>query len=287
MKKNTAIGDVSLALIVTIVFLICKSFNKGDESSKRFSTGWLIGSDASGKTGERLGASQTPSGDERESEINSGAGSLPENPEALVAWLYACDSGIRINQAVNDDGRYSAILQYGEGRFRYDEDPPWYEHQLKTQALALVLGKRPERHRTTYMIDSLVLGNTGGARELPGSIRISFPNTNASSGGFVFVRNDIPITKIGIIIPDVSIPPGMPVDAWEWRFEIRHYEGGGLKTEYFREDQNADAVVETLDESKVVLMRTGTPPYPEKAKVLWFAIANDGTMTLIPKDTPK
>jgi hypothetical protein len=106
-------------------------------------------------------------------------------------------------------------------------------------------------------------------------------------GGFIFDRNEETITRIGVIMPPVYLediyeaarqadPDNFPGKDQGGEVLISHGEFNKLtpaeQRKYIQEIE--------MNENYAVLMKTNKEPFPEKIRVAWFNIAEDGSLKL-------
>lgn len=155
------------------------------------------------------------------------------------------------------------------------EAPPYYRYQLQAVGYPLMLGDKHERRMFWIEVNSLVIGPNGA--NIKSCLLVRYPRWEgllSSSGGLVFDRDDIPITKIGVIVPKVIIPQGHDPEAIEYQVDIR------MSDPLNEVDPRTKAKEQFLGTNMRVLMATHPDKIPASAPVVWFKFEKDGTVSL-------
>lgn len=195
--------------------------------------------------------------------------------EEIERWLSNHSAGLVISQTTDPLGyEHKGTVTTAEGQvIDLGETPPLYRHQLRTSGYPVMLGERNER-RYCYIYVVNPLSKTY-------LLSVTYPRWAQdgiqTSGAFVFMRNENPVTRIGVIIPEVKVPKDLGPGAAE-RTEWQILIGGNYSSEV---DVRTAAKPQPLGSDVVVLMPTDPAKIPESSLVVWFKFKKDGTVALL------
>ena len=205
-----------------------------------------------------------------------------ENENHEAKWLAQHDAGIVVVQSIEG----SSTIIYNDHSINFDEDPPLYCHQLKTTQKPILLATTDDRHHYARAIETVAV--IDGKIVLHQELAIITPRY-AKTGGFVFRRNENPIVHIGVIIPEVTIPPGLESeDQFAFGVSLGHDVGTTSNppgADFGKADLDK-LPIQPIDASDVVLMNVpqdyNVPPekveLPKSARILWLKIGPNGSL---------
>lgn len=156
----------------------------------------------------------------------------------------------------------------------HGDDVILYRHQLRTSGNPILLGEGHERRNYRLYVNSPLVK--------PYLLSVTYPRWGndgiQTSGGFVFIKNENPVTKIGVIIPEVRTPEDMgpgAADLLEWQILI-----GALSESGPYVVPVTKAKPQSLGPSVVLLMATHPDKIPASSPVIWFKFEKNGTVSL-------
>jgi hypothetical protein len=204
----------------------------------------------------------------------------PFDRQPAVAWANQHSAGMIVKQLLGDDSYPRGSMHRGEASGDLGETPPVYIYNLQTKALPILLGKEDDRHKFRRSIN--LIRQEGRTLESFGIfIQVEWWRSDGP-GGFVFLRGEKTISKIGLIIPPV-MPPSVSETDPNHTTEIRISGSGpvvhGLPEKVW------EKAAEKLDHRYVVLMNAPaadwraaakTEPPPASAHILWVEFTQDG-----------
>ena len=268
MKKESIIPLALLGIAMTGVFLLCRrseSDHKGAPPAAR----------ERNATKREYPPSPRPSSPEP-AVAPRGIVTAPQlQLEDVSKWVAQHRANVTILQSSNDGDFNRGTIREGLMESDLGESPPRYHFQLKGGRFSVLLGEEDDRnafHRTVTIV------RQENGRIVP-DVQLTMTWTKwamtVGAGGFVFYQDQADISKIGIMIPNITRPPGTPADAGHYSVDLRlEHPGRYIDPEVL--DKVRD---ESLDDSKVVLMGT-VQPMPRSARVLWFNIGENGDLEL-------
>lgn len=194
-------------------------------------------------------------------------------------WIKNHSAGLTISQTF-DPVSNEAIGMVISGKRNIDlgETPPVYRYQLQAAGYPIMLGDKHERRTFEIQVSSLLMEPDEAALRAPLSVRYprwANPKTGLeSSGGLVFMRDEDPLTKVGVMVPKVIPEQGDSDDSFEWQIQIR------VNDRLSDVDARTQAKPQSLGVDVVVLMPTHPDRIPASSPVVWFKFEKDGTVSL-------
>ncbi|HEY1080848.1 MAG TPA: hypothetical protein VGE29_01215 [Prosthecobacter sp.] len=206
--------------------------------------------------------------------------SLSSTSETHAAWVKERSAGLVTDQKIDPESNEPrGTVTAGNLTIDLGETPPVYRHQLQTLECPVMLGDKHQRRSYEIYVTSFLIEVDGIAKKYP--LHVTYPrwvdNGIQTSGGFVFVKNENPVTKIGVILPKVKIPGDMGPGAkelLEWQILVRVNDRSYVDTKTSAKEQ-------TLGSDTVVLMPTHPEKIPASSSVVWFKFEKDGTVSLL------
>ncbi len=159
-------------------------------------------------------------------------------------------------------------IAIGNARGGLGEDPPRIRYVLQTSQRPILIGDKDEQRRFIRSVQSVM--QTGDNLQVRSEVTVFFPR-GATSGGFVFRRQQQAITEMGVVVPEVSIPKGDNPDMEQYAVTVRLEHP-------FREITGAELLkipVQPIDESLIVLMKTHEQNPLKSARILWLRLGAD------------
>jgi len=188
------------------------------------------------------------------------------------AWIVDRSASIEISQAVDPvTDEPLGTVKLGGATGVLDETPPFYRFQLKTAKNPILLGVKDTRHHFVRHVTSVHVKEND--LFLRPEIGVNYPRS-ASLGGFVFRKHEDQIAQLGVIIPDVTVPEGNDPTSSQWATSIR------IADREISAENLAEAVVQPLGQDIVLVLPTQSEPLPAKARILWFALNENGSFVV-------
>ena len=205
---------------------------------------------------------------------------VPKPPYPEEAWVKAHSAGLVISQAFDlQTNEPTGTVRLGNVVLGLGETPPIYRYQLQAAGYPVMLGDKHQRRTFEIQATSLILGSDGAAMACPLSVSYPrWPGPNAgleNSGGFVFMRHETPLTKIGVIVPKVIPENGESAADFDWQIQIR------VNDKLSDVDVRTKAKPQSLGNDVTVLMATHPDNIPANSLVVWFKFEKDGTVLLL------
>lgn len=153
------------------------------------------------------------------------------------------------------------------------ETPPLYSFAIKSRKYPLLVGADDERNHFRRRLETVRVDGQRVVRDA--ALDVSYPRFPGVSvfGGFVFPSDEAAVRRVGVILPEITVPNGENTSDNQWQTEIRLHERMlGAETQ-------AKIQSQPLTPNLVMLLKTDAPP-PSSARILWFNIADDGCLVL-------
>jgi hypothetical protein len=202
--------------------------------------------------------------------------------EATAKWLADHSAGLIISQephSVTHEPIGTVI--FGNSKIDLGETPPQFRCQLQTKTNPIMLGEKHQRRSFEIFAATILTKPDGLAILYPLSVTYPrWPNPNTgleSSGGFVFLKSENPLQKIGVIIPRVIPEQGDNAGMLEWQIQIR------MNDRLTEVDIVSKAKMQDLGPDYIVLLATHSNKLPSRSSVVWFNFEKDGTLSLLEK----
>lgn len=204
----------------------------------------------------------------------------PDIEETSEAWVKERSAGLITDQKIDPESNEPrGTVTAGNLTIDLGETPPVYRHQLRTLECPIMLGDKHQRRSYEIYVTSFLIEMDGITKKYP--LHVTYPrwvdNGIQTSGGFVFVKNENPVTKIGVILPKVKIPGDMgpgATELLEWQILVRVNDRSYVDAKTLAKEQ-------TLGSDMVVLMPTHPDKIPASLSVVWFKFEKDGTVSLL------
>ena len=188
------------------------------------------------------------------------------------AWIDARAASVAITQSVDPvTDEPVGTIKVGSASGSLGETPPFYRLQLKTAKHPILLGEKDTRHHFVRRVDSVHA--VGGEVTIVPEIAVSYPRS-ASVGGLLFKRDDTEISRIGIIVPQIRVPPGDDASATQLATSIR------VGNHELSAEDLAKATSQPIGSDTVLVVPTQTTPLPTTARVLWLALDANGSFAV-------
>lgn len=189
-------------------------------------------------------------------------------------WLRAHDAGIVIQQ--NGELNRGAI-RIGSIQGDLGETPPRYHHQLKAGKFQILLGEEDDRHLFQRYISTVREEQGALIHTIVVSISWTKWAPRISLGGFIFHKDEDNIEQIGILLPEIEVPPGDDASRPRWATTIR------IGNHEISAEDLAKAMPQPLGPDIVLVMPTHPGPPPATARVLWLALDANGSFVVARK----
>lgn len=203
--------------------------------------------------------------------------------QKAVDWANRHSAGMVVKQRLDGESYPTGSMHRGEASGGLGETPPVYVYNLQTKKLPILLGKRDDRHKFWRSIE-LIRQDGNKLLGFDIFIEIQWPRWQGP-GGFVFMRGEKTISKIGIIVPPIKRDPEVSESDPNYTTEIR-VEGKGPVV-FGVPERVLKKPPEKLDERYVVLMHAPGADWrkeaireapPESAHILWIEFTEDGRL---------
>jgi hypothetical protein len=192
---------------------------------------------------------------------------------AAAEWVAQRSAGIEVNQTQQGKLYYPGSVIVKGVTFDLGETPPRFQHQLAAKKCSLLLGELDNRHAYQRHLRSVRL--VDGKFVMDYGFSVSYPRV-ATPGGIAFHRSESVIQTVGIIIPEIKVPPGIDPSNPLWQVMVRTEED----LRYLDPDVLEKLKPQPLDSSLVVLMQTHPGKMPSSARILWLAFDDSGSLVV-------
>jgi hypothetical protein len=214
------------------------------------------------------------------SAIQLGKPMVPVMSGANEPWVTGHSAGLVISQAFDAvSNEPIGTVTSGSMVIGLGETPPIYRYQLQASGFPFMLGDKHQRQTFEIHATSLIVASGGTILKYPLSVSYPrWPRQNAgleTSGGFVFMRDEVPLSKIGVIVPKVIPERGESVNDSRWQIQIR------VDDKLSNADVQTKAKPQSLVSDVKVLMATHPENIPTSSLVVWFKFEKDGTLSLL------
>jgi len=211
---------------------------------------------------------------------HSGQAVMPDIAIDDETWLKNHSADLVIAQTFDPESNDpKGTVTVGNLTIDLGETPPVYRNQLQASECPVMLGEKHRRRSYEIYATSLFIETDGITKKHP--LHITYPRWPGAgietSGGFVFIKDENPPTKIGVIVPAVRTPEDMGPGAselLEMQILIRVNDRDYV-------DAKTTPKLQSLDSGVVVLMPTHPDKIPTSSFVAWFKFEKDGTVLLL------
>lgn len=190
---------------------------------------------------------------------------------SVADWVTQKSAGVVVNQTQQGKLYYPGSLVVKGATVDLGETPPMIHHQLEARNCALLLGELDNRHAYQRHLCSVRL--VAGKPVMNYAVSVSYPRS-ATQGGFVFRRDEPVIQTVGIIIPDIKVPPGDDPSAPQWAVTVR------VADRPLSSDELEKIKLQALAPNMVVLMQTHLGEMPSSARILWVEFDDNGSLAV-------
>jgi hypothetical protein len=231
--------------------------------------------DADRRNTKTLLAASEGQGSKTSSRVTLSTAGQVKEPETLEEskWLAAHNADVSVVQRHEGKLAYPGSIRVGAFTSELGETPPLYHYQLRSSGNPILLGEFDNRKTYERTIRSVKV--VGGKVELYHELSISFPRF-ATMGGFVFRREQNPISEVGVIIPNVTVPTGEDPSSESYIVMVRF----GRVEEVLDPQKLAKLTSQPINDDYVVLMSSAPNLKPAEARILWLKIGRDGSFEI-------
>ena len=212
--------------------------------------------------------------------------------EWISRWISERSSGATVIQGKKRDWPSKGVVEFEGKSIWLGETPPRYLFDLKADCGCVFFAELDDRKRSQR--DAVFYASSGEGLTRGGYISVSIP-WMARPGGFVLLKNESSVRRIGVIIPRLQFTGiGTP---WDHHVSVRSSAGH----RYVEVDDQDDLVRETINEDDYIVILgeagkaasqmeefvdsqtwayKGEMKSKEKA-IMWFEVNEAGELTRI------
>lgn len=190
---------------------------------------------------------------------------------AVAEWVAQRSAGVEVNQTQQGKLYYPGRLTVKGVTVDLGETPPLIHHQLEARNCALLLGELDTRH--AYQRHLCTVRLVAGKPVMNYGVSVSYSRL-ATPGGIAFRRSESAIQTVGIIIPEIKVPPGDDPSAPQWAVTVRVAE------RTLGSDELEKIQPQALDSNTLVLMQTHPEGMTSSARILWLEFDDNGSLVV-------